>query len=262
MSGYQLREKIMSWIPEDELGFELTRQLELLASMPFIFKHIAVMPDCHIGIGASVGTCIPTLGAIIPAAVGVDIGCGMIAVKLPIKSADITAEQRHDIRLGIERRIPVGRNSNRTFPTTTVEETYEGLRQGAQDRISFYDKLKFNWGFQLGSLGGGNHFIEIIHDENDDVWAFLHSGSRGIGNKIAIQHMRAAKDLMKKFHIELPHLDLAYLPSNTEEFNLYTQDLLWAQEFAYQNRLEMMNRVLAQLGDSRKRREETSSRIP
>jgi tRNA-splicing ligase RtcB len=213
--------------------------------MPFIFKHIAVMPDCHYGLGATVGSCIPTLRAIIPAAVGVDIGCGMIAVKTPLTQADLP-EDLSDIRKAVEEQIPLSAGRyNRSVKKTAKLRVEQMEAQAAElDRLDFYDKVDRNWRKQMGSLGSGNHFIEIVLDETDSVWAFLHSGSRGVGNRLAGHHIKIAKALMEKWYIDLPDADLAYLVEDTREFDDYMTDLGWAQDFARLNREEMIERVL------------------
>ena len=216
-----------------------------LARMPFIHKHIAVMPDCHYGLGATVGSCIPTLRAIIPAAVGVDIGCGMIAVKTPLTQADLP-EDLSDIRKAVEEQIPLSAGRyNRSVKKTAKLRVEQMEAQAAElDRLDFYDKVDRNWRKQMGSLGSGNHFIEIVLDETDSVWAFLHSGSRGVGNRLAGHHIKIAKALMEKWYIDLPDADLAYLVEDTQEFDDYMTDLGWAQDFARLNREEMIERVL------------------
>ena len=236
---------ILSWLPEEQIEDSALQQIRNLSELPFIFRHVAVMPDCHFGMGATVGSCIPTLRAIIPAAVGVDIGCGMIAVKTPLVKDDLP-EDLSDLRKAIEEQIPLSAGRyNRSVKKTARERVEQLEAQAAElDRLDFYDKLDRNWRKQLGSLGSGNHFIEIVLDEEDSVWAFLHSGSRGIGNRLATLHIKAAKALMEKWYINLPDADLAYLVEDTPEFDDYMTDLLWAQDFARLNRDEMIERVL------------------
>ena len=236
---------ILSWLPEDQIEDSALQQIRNLSELPFIFRHVAVMPDCHFGMGATVGSCIPTLRAIIPAAVGVDIGCGMIAVKTPLVKDDLP-EDLSDLRKAIEEQIPLSAGRyNRSVKKTARERVGQLEAQAAElDRLDFYDKVDRNWRKQLGSLGSGNHFIEIVLDEEDSVWAFLHSGSRGIGNKLATLHIKTAKALMQKWYINLPDADLAYLVEDTPEFDDYMTDLLWAQDFAKLNREEMIERIL------------------
>jgi tRNA-splicing ligase RtcB (3'-phosphate/5'-hydroxy nucleic acid ligase) len=243
----QLSKRLMNWasILEDK-----TRaQAERAASMPFIFPHIALMPDAHLGLGATVGSVIPTVRAIIPAAVGVDIGCGMIAVRTQFSAGDMTANgSLAPLRQAIERAIPLSAGKYNS-------SVYDG---GTQARITELEELDGadsagqiagNWRLQLGSLGSGNHFIEVSLDEEDRVWLFLHSGSRGVGNKLANKHIAIARGLCEKWWIQLPDSDLAYLPEQTGEFWAYIRDLRWAQHFALLNRAEMMARVVGCLQD-------------
>ena len=236
---------ILSWLPEEQIEESALQQIRNLAWMPFIHKHVAVMPDCHYGLGATVGSCIPTLRAIIPAAVGVDIGCGMIAVKTPLTRADLP-EDLSDIRKAVEEQIPLSAGRyNRSVKKTAKLRVEQMEAQAAElDRLDFYNKVDRNWRKQMGSLGSGNHFIEIVLDETDSVWAFLHSGSRGVGNRLADHHIKIAKTLMEKRYIDLPDADLAYLVEDTPEFDDYMTDLGWAQDFARLNRDEMMERIL------------------
>ena len=211
--------------------------------MPFIFKHVAVMPDCHYGKGATVGTVIATEGAIIPAAVGVDIGCGMIAVKTALKRSDIPDPAA--IRAGIERRVPMSAgHDNRTLSDTAAARIAHLERSAAKD----YSAIHANWRLSLGTLGGGNHFIELATDEAGLVWVTLHSGSRGVGNELGKLHIRKAHAYASARRVALPDRDLAYLVESTPEFDDYVRDLRWAQEFARLNRDEMMDRVMAEVG--------------
>ena len=236
---------ILSWLPEEQIEESALQQIKNLARMCFIHEHVAVMPDCHYGLGATVGSCIPTLRAIIPAAVGVDIGCGMIAVKTPLTRADLP-EDLSDIRKAVEEQIPLSAGRyNRSVKKTAKLRVEQMEAQAAElDRLDFYNKVDRNWRKQMGSLGSGNHFIEIVLDETDSVWAFLHSGSRGVGNRLADHHIKIAKALMEKWYIDLPDADLAYLVEDTQEFDDYMTDLGWAQDFARLNRDEMMERIL------------------
>ncbi len=245
---YQINETAISWLPTEQIEPAAMQQIVKLASMPFIYKHVAVMPDCHVGMGATVGSCIPTDEAIIPAAVGVDIGCGMIAVRTPLTRGDLPADLS-GIREGIERRIPLSAGKYDRRLSATAEPRVAALEEKAGDRLRVYRKLsrRVDWRRQLGSLGSGNHFIEITVDESGDVWTFLHSGSRGIGNRIATHHIGIAQKLMKQQSIRLPDRDLAYLSEGTEEFDEYIHDLRWAQDFALFNREEMMDRVMTEL---------------
>lgn len=234
-----LAPKLISWasILEDN-----TRaQAVTTSGMPFIFPHLALMPDAHLGKGATVGSVIPTLGAIIPAAVGVDIGCGMIAVRTQWTRDDLPTDLR-PLREAIERAIPLSAGKYNADITERTVPRIDALRDtGGVDTA---DELAPNWPLQLGSLGSGNHFIEVTLDESSRVWLFLHSGSRGVGNKIAQKYIKAAQDLCRQRWISLPDPDLAYLVEGDREFSDYIRDLRWAQKFALLNREEMMDRVI------------------
>lgn len=238
---------VSSFIPRSEIEPEAVAQILNTASLPFIYKHVAVMPDCHYGKGSTVGTVIATKGAVVPAAVGVDIGCGMIAVRTSLK-----LDQLRDlkaIREGIERRIPVsfGKYNSKLSDSAELRVVQlEGIAT-VNDKIERYDQLAGNWRLQLGTLGSGNHFIELSLDEHETVWAVLHSGSRGIGNKIAQYHIGVAQEFIAKNFINLPDIDLAYLVEGTAEYDDYIEDLHWAQSFALANREEMMDRVMTEL---------------
>ncbi|AMS02614.1 tRNA splicing ligase [Gordonia phage Yvonnetastic] len=231
---------------------ETTRkQAEEIASLPFIYPHVALMPDAHAGKGSAVGTVIPTKDAVIPAAVGVDIGCGMIGVETWVQKSDIAGMDLALLRECIEKEIPLSPgnyNKNPRWAPHTTEriELLERLAEDTGVDLSHSPK----WREQLGSLGGGNHFIELCQSviaEYDDgeLWLFLHSGSRGVGNKIAQKHIKIAQKLCKRWHVPLANPDLAYLPSGTQEFTTYLRELRWAQRFALENRAEMMDRFVA-----------------
>lgn len=223
-------------------------QAEATASLPFIFPHVALMPDAHLGKGATVGSVIPTLGAIIPAAVGVDIGCGMAAVRTQYHREDLKANLPA-LREAIERAIPLSAGAYNTALTETATRRVETLTKAAEK--AGFDPVKYagNWALQLGTLGSGNHFIEVTADQKGAIWLFLHSGSRGVGNKIATHHIKVAQAAMKRWWISLPDADLAYLVEGTDEFWTYIRELRWAQEFALLNRDEMMDRVIACFGE-------------
>lgn len=230
-----------------ELEKEAEQQVRNLSTLPFLHKHVALMPDAHAGRGSTVGTVIATKGAIIPAAVGVDIGCGMAAVKLPFKIDEF--KDLPKLRHSIERSIPVGFNTNNKV-TDSAAAFFKALgetSQYAQQKIFNHGSLLNNAAKSIGTLGGGNHFIEICKDQDNIAWIMLHSGSRNIGNKLASIHIDKAKDAMKEYFISLPDPELAYLTQNTKEFKEYLHDLLWAQRFALSNREEMMDRVLREV---------------
>ncbi|HEY2193330.1 MAG TPA: RtcB family protein, partial [Actinomycetospora sp.] len=244
----QIGTRLVNWA--SILDAATREQAERASTMPFVFPHIALMPDAHLGKGATVGSVIPTQRAIIPAAVGVDIGCGMAAVR-----TQFTREQLTDrgplapLRESIERAVPLSAGRyNRTI-VATAEPRVEELGKLAEE--ARFDPASYaqNWAVQLGSLGSGNHFIEVTVDELDRVWLFLHSGSRGVGNKIAQRHIKVAHDAMARWWINLPDPDLAYLVEGTDEFWAYIRELRWAQHFALLNREEMMDRVARQLGE-------------
>ncbi|MGO1941648.1 MAG: RtcB family protein, partial [Yaniella sp.] len=241
----RLNDRLVSWA---SLLEEQTRQQAVTsAELEFIYPHVALMADAHLGYGATVGSVIPTLGAVMPAAVGVDIGCGMIAVQTQFNLADLPKDLR-TLREEIERAIPVsaGKYNRKILPSAKprIDELEELALHNDVDPDAF-DK---NWRVQLGTLGGGNHFIEVCVDENEQLWTFLHSGSRGIGNKIATHYIDLAKSLRHQAGDHLPHPDLAWLEEGTEEFTAYIAHLRWAQHFALLNREEMMDRVNHQLG--------------
>lgn len=239
-------DKILCFTDPNLIESEAKTQLVNVSELPFIFNHLAVMPDVHLGKGATVGSVIATQEAVIPAAVGVDIGCGIIAVETKFKANQLPDNLRQ-LRQSIERRIPLGAGKSNTKIHKSVEERVLKLTKDLD--VETKDKLlsvEPNWVNSLGSLGGGNHFIEVCLDENDTVWITLHSGSRGIGNKLANKHIKIAQRLMKQWKIPLKDYDLSYLVENTDSFDNYIRDLLWSQAFARQNREEMMNRILTE----------------
>ena len=237
----RISDRLLTWASILEEGTRA--QAELAATMPFIHPHVALMPDAHLGKGATVGSVIPTLGAVMPAAVGVDIGCGMIAVRTQLSAARLPSDRRA-LREAIEGAVPLSAGQYNDdvvleHAKRRIEELEDAARQAGFDPAE-YDA---RWRLQLGTLGSGNHFIEVSLDENGEVWLFLHSGSRGIGNRIAQHHIKVAQRLCKQWWIDLPDRDLAYLVEGTEEFATYIRELRWAQRFALLNREEMMDRV-------------------
>ena len=218
-------------------------QANQTAALPFVYPHVALMPDAHVGKGAAVGTVIPTLGAVIPAAVGVDIGCGMVAARTKFTSGDIAGKDLARLRGSIESAIPLSAGSyNRSLRRFgfTQARLKELEQLAADDGVDLSPSPK--WKEQLGTLGGGNHFIELCIDSADAVWMFLHSGSRGVGHKIATRHVNVAKELCRNRGVALPNADLAYLEEGTAEFDDYIKGLRWAQQFALANREEMIDR--------------------
>ena len=244
----RVNDKAVVFLPWDTIEAEAQQQILNTAKMPFVFRHVAVMPDCHYGKGATVGTVLATKGAVIPAAVGVDIGCGMIAVRTPLKRSDITNPAA--IRAGIERRIPMSAGKNNAALTRTAATRVETLAQLARETRANPDQYDKKWKLALGTLGGGNHFIELAEDLDHTVWVTLHSGSRGVGNKIGSHYIKVAQELCKQMGVSLPDRDLAYLPEEHPAFAAYIRELRWAQQFAFHNRNEMMDRVLTEVSYS------------
>ncbi len=236
----RVADRLLSWA--SVIDAATLAQAETTASLPFIYPHVALMPDAHLGKGATVGSVIPTLAAIIPAAVGVDIGCGMIALRTQLERDDLSGRDLRALRLSIEAAVPTSAGAHNTTLSPSAERRAHDLEDRAEED---YTRFAANWRLQLGTLGSGNHFIEVSFDEEDAVWLFLHSGSRGVGNKIAQHHIKVAQRLMNQYWVSLPDPDLAYLAEGTDEFSAYIRDLRWAQHFALLNREEMMDRVTA-----------------
>ena len=245
------RVPIKAWVDGVPVEPEALDQLKNVSQLPFVYKHVAVMPDVHWGMGATVGSVIATKGAIIPAAVGVDIGCGMMALKTNLKSSDLP-DNLHKVRTDIERMVPHGR-------TNDGQVGDRGAWHDVPEHVAFLF-MGFNMTYQriiekhpaveqrrhpvhhLGTLGTGNHFIEVCIDDQQDVWVMLHSGSRGIGNRIGTYFIQQAKREMEKYHITpyLPDTNLSYLVEHTELYDDYVKAVHWAQEFALLNRKIMM----------------------
>lgn len=236
--------KVPVKIYTDDIEHTAMNQLANIAQLPFIHSHVAAMPDVHYGLGATVGSVIPTLGAIIPAAVGVDIGCGMNAVRLSLKAEQLP-DNLHRIRSAIELAVPVGFNMHKKdmVKRSTVDALYNGFIKilDKHPRLNKMQKKPYiTWVRQLGTLGGGNHFIEICLDENQDVWIMLHSGSRGVGNAIGKYFIGLAKRDMGQKLGRLPDKDLAYFSEGARYFDDYVEAVHWAQDYALFNRREMM----------------------
>ncbi len=233
----------------DDVDERSKQQLSNIASLPFIHHHVAAMPDVHLGKGATIGSVIATHKAIIPAAVGVDIGCGMLACQLSLTANDIDEKLLQKVFHQISRDIPVGRNQHKDdralvnaakpfeSQLTTMTQKHPGL-------LKSFGRFT-NWINQMGTLGGGNHFIEICLDENNQVWVMLHSGSRGIGNGLADYFIELARKDMERLMVNLPDRDLAYFSEGTEYFADYVEGVHWAQEYAFQNRQSMLDLILA-----------------
>jgi tRNA-splicing ligase RtcB len=240
-----INSKLLNWA--SILDDKTREQALATATLPFIYPHLALMPDAHLGKGATVGSVIPTLHAIIPAAVGVDIGCGMIAVRTQYALQDLPKDRKR-LREDIERAIPLSAGHNNRKVLATAEPRIAELKTLAAKAGFNPGQYLAKWELQMGSLGSGNHFIEVCADEADAVWLFLHSGSRGVGNKIAQHHIGVAQQATRKRGTRLPDPDLAYLEEGTPEFRRYIEELRWAQHFALLNREEMMDRVITQFG--------------
>lgn len=239
--------KVPVKIYTDDIEHEALQQLHNISQLPIIHSHVAVMPDVHLGKGATVGSVIPTKGAIIPAAVGVDIGCGMNALRLSIKAKDLP-DNFGKIRSAIEAVIPVGFDQHKLDRARA--STISGLSRGLDEIIRKHPRLVKmqkkpyqTWIRQIGTLGGGNHFIEICLDQNEDVWIMLHSGSRGIGNTIGQYFIALAKKDMERHLHSLPDKDLAYFSQGAAHFDDYVEAVHWAQDYAMANRREMMNLI-------------------
>lgn len=244
----QITDKLYSWASlVDEETLEQARRS---AAMPFVDPHVALMPDAHQGIGATVGSVIPTVGAVMPAAVGVDIGCGMVAVRTQFSEERLRGSGRPLVQLReqIERAVPLSPGQHNRKVSGAAAAAVARLEALAEDDGVRPAAFAKHWRRQLGSLGGGNHFIEISADEQGDVWVFLHSGSRGVGNRIARHFIETAKRRTSARPIALPHRDLAYLTDDDAAFHDYLAHLHWAQEFARLNREVMKERVIDQLG--------------
>ncbi len=248
---------IKAWTDGVQVETQARAQLDNIAAMPFVHKHVAIMPDVHWGMGATVGSVIPTKGAIIPAAVGVDIGCGMAAQRTTLIAADLP-DNLFGLRSEIEQRVPHGRTSNGgpgdrgawgDVPGG-VGERFVGHLAGLEAIVAKHPKIGQAAGrapSHLGTLGTGNHFIEVCLDEDDRVWIMLHSGSRGIGNRIGSYFIERAKTEMRRWFVNLPDQDLAYLPQGSDLFSDYFEAVGWAQGFACTNRDLMMEAALAGL---------------
>jgi tRNA-splicing ligase RtcB len=249
---------IKAWTRGVPLEDAARNQLLNVAQLPFIYKWVAAMPDVHWGIGATVGSVIPTCGAIIPAAVGVDIGCGMMAVQTSLNASQLP-DNLHGIREAIERAVPVGRTDqggpNDRGAWKHAPEHHADVWAQLEPRykaiVGKYPKLEHKQRVNhLGTLGTGNHFIEVCLDEADRVWFMLHSGSRGVGNRFGTYFIELAKNDMRKWMINLPDADLAYLPQGTEHFDDYVDAVHWAQDYALSNRQLMMGNIIRAIGES------------
>ena len=235
MPPKQVRPGLLSWASDIEDA--TLEQAAKTARLPFVVGHVALMPDAHVGFGSTVGSVIPTAGAVIPSAIGVDIGCGMIAARTDLSASDLPDSLRALMPL-VERRIPAG-----------VGQAHSGADRAAlsvlaelgRPRTELSAKQERTVATQFGSLGSGNHFVEVCLDDQDEVWLVLHSGSRGIGNQLAQRAIEDAKGLMQRMFVTLEDPDLAYLVEGTPEFDTYIADMLWAQAYAFASRQKMMD---------------------
>jgi tRNA-splicing ligase RtcB len=256
LPGTPAHAPIKSWTRGVPVEEQVLKQLQNVASLPFVFKWLAVMPDVHTGKGATVGSVVPTRQAIIPAAVGVDIGCGMMAAQTSITAAALPDSLR-EVRLAIEAAVPHGRSVGRgkrdkgawgNPPAAQREIWQHTLGDRFQAIVDKHPKVgQSNHITHLGTLGTGNHFIELCLDEADRLWVMLHSGSRGVGNRIGSYFIELAKQEMRRLHVDLPDQDLAYLPAGSQHFDDYVEAVGWAQDYATENRRLMMQQVFAAL---------------
>ena len=259
MSNFQVLDNtaglVKMWTDGVHVEEQAKDQLRNISSLPFIHRHIAVMPDVHLGKGATVGSVIPTIGAVVPAAVGVDLGCGMMAVQTSLTASDLP-DELSGLRSAIEGVVPHGRTDNGgrndrgawgNIPDD-VAQAWKGLESHFESITSDHPTIrKSNSVRHLGTLGGGNHFIEVCLDESGYVWIMLHSGSRGVGNKIGSHFISLAKKDMERYFIHLPDRELAYIPEGSRHFRDYVNAVGWAQRFAKTNRELMMDRSLQAL---------------
>jgi tRNA-splicing ligase RtcB (3'-phosphate/5'-hydroxy nucleic acid ligase) len=251
--GTETGAPIRAWVRGVPFDENARRQLENTARLPFIYKWVAAMPDVHCGIGATVGSVVATKGAIVPAAVGVDIGCGMAAARTTLTAADLP-DTLQPMRTAIERAVPHGFTAGRGRRDTgswhdapaRVQEGWTPLDAGYRKLVARHGALSRNNHptEQLGTLGSGNHFIEVCLDEEDRVWLMLHSGSRGVGNRIGSYFIERAREEMRKLDVHLPDRDLAYLREGTAGFDEYFEAVEWAQRYAARNREVMMGSLV------------------
>lgn len=235
----RLDKKLLSWA--SDLDDKTVEQARRTSKLPFVDGHVALMPDAHYGMGATVGSVIPTAGAIVPAAVGVDIGCGMIAAQTSLTANDLP-DKLGPLHGAIRKAVPAGVGKGHVGDNAMPVDLAAGAAA-----LELTEKQTNKAHNQFGSLGSGNHFVEVCLDEADRVWVVLHSGSRGIGNELAMQHIECAQNEMKRYFIDLEDKDLAYLVEGTPEFDAYIAAMLWAQSYAYGSRQRMIDAVLAEL---------------
>lgn len=238
--------RVFSWTSGVELDDQTTEQAYATSMLKYVYKHVALMPDAHLGIGATVGSVLPLKGAVVPAAVGVDIGCGMMARRLPgLPLKDMGDSELRKARLAIEAAVPVGKAHHNSIPEAVSREWYKLDSQAVYKDLILKDVGEGRSPHrQLGTMGGGNHFLELCLDETGGAWIMLHSGSRGIGNRIGRHFIARAKRECERWGVDLPHRDLSYLPEDTPHFEQYIKAVHWAQEYARINREMMMLQAL------------------
>jgi len=235
-----INDKLISWATDVDPG--TIRQAEKTSRLPIVEGHVALMPDAHVGIGATVGSVIPTRSAVIPAAVGVDIGCGMIAAELDVVGAQLP-DSLDGLLSRIGRAVPAGLGKAHRRAAAPADQWLRAHR-GATELSEGYASKAAK---QFGTLGSGNHFVEVCLDERDRTWVVLHSGSRGVGNKLAQMHIGKARRLAKRLELRLEDPDLAYFVEGTDDFKAYIADMLWAQDYALANREQMIDNTLREV---------------
>jgi tRNA-splicing ligase RtcB (3'-phosphate/5'-hydroxy nucleic acid ligase) len=235
-----INDKLISWA--SEIDEQTVRQAQKTARLPIVEGHVALMPDAHVGMGATIGSVIPTNGAVIPSAVGVDIGCGMIAAELDVTEAQLP-DSLEPLLGRIERAIPAGVGRGHD----AVAQNADRWLAAHQPQTVLSEDQAQRAAKQFGTLGSGNHFFELCVDERGRVWVVLHSGSRGIGNKLATMHIDTARKLAQALELQLEDKDLAYFTEGTPEFDAYVADMLWAQEYARANRDQMMDNAMREV---------------
>jgi tRNA-splicing ligase RtcB (3'-phosphate/5'-hydroxy nucleic acid ligase) len=241
----KIHDKLLVW--GSDVGMNAREQANRASRLPFIAGHVALMPDAHVGIGATVGSVIPTEGAIVPSFAGVDLGCGMIATET-IFSAEDLPDNLNPLLAMISRRIPAGVGKGRDLGYRDGHRDVFGIVGEPPSKLSAKQQVKAI--SQFGTLGSGNHFVELSLDQRSKVWTVLHSGSRGIGNQLATYHIGKAKGLMREYLSTLGDPDLAYFTEGTPEFDAYIQDMLWAQRYAYESRARMNSELLKSLAEA------------
>lgn len=256
--------RVPVWVWTNDIDLKSTDQLRNVATLPFVFHHVAAMPDVHAGMGATIGSVIATKGAVIPAAVGVDVGCGMLAARTNLKKKELDTRDLGKLLNEITNRVPLGfaQRSKENIRADACKVFEEPLQAILDREPHILDAMvKSDWRAQLGSLGSGNHFIEICFDENDDVWVMLHTGSRGIGNIMASYFILKAKEEAKENQVELPDINLASLTEGTELFKSYMMAVDWSLHYAWQNRQVILEDVLESLRTVRPKTELTGEVI-